>query len=181
MSCRLPQSEASGGAPLSRSSRLTEVGVTRGCLYGTSHLCSQSTRRHIGLHHSFLDREDFLGGNCSGSNPGFFRHQSRPSPCLLGRFSHSLWAPAVLKQPVIATESCPIRVRGRSIARSCGFHSDSRLAILPMNSPRGNSRQCADLPQTPGIANCIRGVGLSVFFVGIGLSSDGDSHDRLTS
>src|SRR5271157_4339510 len=77
MSCSLPQSEASGGAPLRRSRRLTEVGVTRGCLYGTSHLCPQSTRRHIGLHQPFFDGKGFLGGNCSGGSP--MRSAARPT------------------------------------------------------------------------------------------------------
>src|SRR5208337_569635 len=65
MSCSLPQSEASGGAPLRRSRRLTEVGVTRGCLFGSSHLFRQFTHRHDGLHHSFFDVKDFFGGDCS--------------------------------------------------------------------------------------------------------------------
>jgi len=42
-----------------------------------------------------------------GSNPGFFRQQYGPSPCLDGRFSHSLWALAPLKRPVIEEECCP--------------------------------------------------------------------------
>jgi|SRR5271157_1293520 len=41
------------------------------------------------------------------SNPGFFRQQYEPSPCLDGRFSHSLWALAPLKRPVIEEECCP--------------------------------------------------------------------------
>src|SRR5271157_4253429 len=65
MSCSLPQSEASGGASLRRSRRLTEVGVTRGCLFGSSHLFQQFTHRHDGLHHSFFGGNDFFGGDCS--------------------------------------------------------------------------------------------------------------------
>src|SRR5271157_2029425 len=65
MSCSLPQSEASGGSPLSRSRRLTEVKVTRGCLLGSSDLFHQFTHRHDGLRHSFFDVKDFFGRDCS--------------------------------------------------------------------------------------------------------------------
>src|SRR5271157_207637 len=62
MSCSLPQSEASGGAPLSRSRRLTEVGVTRGCLLGSSHLLHQFTHRHDELANSFFGGNDSFAG-----------------------------------------------------------------------------------------------------------------------
>src|SRR5208337_1609599 len=62
MSCSLPQSEASGRATLSRSRRLTEVGTTRGCLFGSSHLFHQFTHRHDELANSFFGGNDFFAG-----------------------------------------------------------------------------------------------------------------------
>jgi hypothetical protein len=56
-----------------------------------------------------------------------------------------------------------------------------RGLALPMNSPRWNTRQSANLPQTPSLLIGAPGVGFSAFFVRAGLSSDGDSLDRLTS
>src|SRR5271157_3700468 len=62
MSCSLPQSEAPGGAPLSRSRRPTEVGVTRGCLFGSSDLFHQFTHRQDDLPNSFFGGNDFFAG-----------------------------------------------------------------------------------------------------------------------
>src|SRR5208337_3574280 len=85
MSCSLPQSEASGGASLRRSSRLTEVGVTRGCLFGSNHLFYQFTHRHDGLHHSFFDVKDFFGRDCSARSNITSKAEKKSGHCEFSR------------------------------------------------------------------------------------------------
>src|SRR5208337_1919831 len=67
-----------------------------------------------------------------GSNPGFFRQQYGPSPCLDGRFSHSLWALAPLKRPVIEEEQWPETRLERSPDRAGSYRICRRELRLPI-------------------------------------------------